>query len=338
MVFTFSFIHSETCDLNEDGDLNIIDIVIMVNIILDHGEEFCDMNGDGLLNIVDIVQVVNTIFYGFNIELITIQEGSFLMPGSNQPQTVDHSYQIGKFEVTNQQYLHYLNDAHQNGEVWIGNCIGYLGDSCVNGNYDSENGLIEKSFFVLGNPRSYEIVDYFFGIIEWNSTEFIINDVLYLDHPAINVSWYGADHFAQYNGFRLPTYSEWMRAARTETTWNWPWSNNGSEMYLRINVLNSQYSPDDDFQYPWPDGTTPYGFYNGENNTHDNSSPFDVYDLVGNAWEWIADPVSFNPEFKKSLGGAWDWAIYNSRLKWVEQTSMGHPTWSTGFRVVKDLN
>ena len=44
------------------------------------------------------------------------------------------------------------------------------------------------------------------------NNEFQIEDALYLDHPVIYVSWYGANHFAEINDFGLPTYSEWMRA------------------------------------------------------------------------------------------------------------------------------
>lgn len=337
-ILFVSNLSAEICDLNNDDDLNVVDIVIMVNSILYDGEEFCDMNGDNELNIIDVVLVINTILYGFNIEFITIPAGGFLLPGSNEPINVDYSYQIGKYEVTNQQYISYLNDAYSDGDIWIGNCLGHIGESCVNGNHITETESVEKSFFVLGNPRSYELVDYYYGIINWDGESFQINDALYLDHPVIFVSWFGASHFAGYNQFRLPTYDEWMRAAREETTWNWPWSNSGSEMYLRINVLNSQYSPSDTYQYPWMDGTTPVGFYNGENNTHDNSSSFGSYDLIGNTWEWISDPVAFNDDYRRSLGGAWDWGLYSSRLKWIEKTSLGHPAWSTGFRVVKDLN
>jgi hypothetical protein len=49
-------------DLNYDGSLDILDLVILVNLILD--EEFDlngDLNGDGQLNILDIVTLVNQI-------------------------------------------------------------------------------------------------------------------------------------------------------------------------------------------------------------------------------------------------------------------------------------
>ncbi len=50
-------------DLNGDGALNVLDIIIMVNVILEV-EPFnpaADLNGDGIVNILDIVQLVNLI-------------------------------------------------------------------------------------------------------------------------------------------------------------------------------------------------------------------------------------------------------------------------------------
>ena len=49
-------------DLNDDGILNILDVVLMVNMILDDGyDESADMNGDGVINVLDIVTLINSI-------------------------------------------------------------------------------------------------------------------------------------------------------------------------------------------------------------------------------------------------------------------------------------
>ena len=54
-------------DINLDGTVNILDIVVLVNFILDSqspsDSEFSssDLNGDGFLNVLDIVQLVNII-------------------------------------------------------------------------------------------------------------------------------------------------------------------------------------------------------------------------------------------------------------------------------------
>ena len=57
--------YSITGDINLDGQINILDIVQLVNMILsDDYQESADLNGDGNLNILDIVQLVNIILDG----------------------------------------------------------------------------------------------------------------------------------------------------------------------------------------------------------------------------------------------------------------------------------
>ena len=49
-------------DINGDGDVNILDVVLVVNFILaNEYEAIGDLNADGLLNVLDIVLLVNII-------------------------------------------------------------------------------------------------------------------------------------------------------------------------------------------------------------------------------------------------------------------------------------
>ena len=49
-------------DVNDDGELNILDLVQIANLILDNGyDAVADINSDGLLNILDIVYFVDVI-------------------------------------------------------------------------------------------------------------------------------------------------------------------------------------------------------------------------------------------------------------------------------------
>jgi hypothetical protein len=49
-------------DINEDGILNILDIVALVNLVLAaEYNPMGDMNQDGNIDILDIVLIVNTI-------------------------------------------------------------------------------------------------------------------------------------------------------------------------------------------------------------------------------------------------------------------------------------
>ena len=57
-------------DINNDGLLDVLDIVVVVNIIVETYEpsddEFsaADMNSDGVVDVLDIVILVNTILGG----------------------------------------------------------------------------------------------------------------------------------------------------------------------------------------------------------------------------------------------------------------------------------
>ena len=55
--------YSITGDINSDGQVNILDIVGLVNIILGTSSEnpTGDLNHDGVYNVLDIVQLVNII-------------------------------------------------------------------------------------------------------------------------------------------------------------------------------------------------------------------------------------------------------------------------------------
>ena len=50
-------------DVNDDGVVNIQDIIIAINIILESGEynNLADINNDGVINVLDIVELVNIV-------------------------------------------------------------------------------------------------------------------------------------------------------------------------------------------------------------------------------------------------------------------------------------
>ncbi len=53
-----------TGDLNNDGIVNVLDIVLMIEMTLDEIEtdfETADLNGDGIVNVQDIVILINMI-------------------------------------------------------------------------------------------------------------------------------------------------------------------------------------------------------------------------------------------------------------------------------------
>ena len=49
-------------DVNLDGDINVLDVVALVNVILDFtNADNADINLDGEINVLDVVELVNLI-------------------------------------------------------------------------------------------------------------------------------------------------------------------------------------------------------------------------------------------------------------------------------------
>ena len=64
IIFISLSVTYSQCDANYDGNIDVIDVVLIVNMILGNQElelEVSDLNNDQELNVVDIVILVNLI-------------------------------------------------------------------------------------------------------------------------------------------------------------------------------------------------------------------------------------------------------------------------------------
>jgi sulfatase modifying factor 1 len=89
--------------------------------------------------------------------------------------------------------------------------------------------------------------------------------------PAVYVSWEDANEYCRYRHVRLPTEAEWEIAARGPQGFLWPWGTEDKPGWA--NTGNSDSAA----------FTSVVGTF-----SHDRS-PFGVYDMGGNAMEWVAD-------------------------------------------------
>lgn len=74
-------------DVNEDGSVNISDVVLLVNYVLNGGQirlDLADVNEDGAINVTDVVCIVNIILYGSTEELTNEPTGA-----PNTPSTAE---------------------------------------------------------------------------------------------------------------------------------------------------------------------------------------------------------------------------------------------------------
>jgi formylglycine-generating enzyme required for sulfatase activity len=96
-------------------------------------------------------------------------------------------------------------------------------------------------------------------------------------YPVTCVTRFQAEAFCQWDGARsLPTEAQWERAARGASSATYPWGE-GFECGRAV-LAGAGQCPEHDGTYPGP-----VGAFVG------SASPEGVFDLVGNASEWVAD-------------------------------------------------
>lgn len=106
------------------------------------------------------------------------------------------------------------------------------------------------------------------------SVEFF-NNPSYADFPVVNVDWYMANDYCTWRGGHLPTEAQWEKAARGTDERMYPWGN-------EISCKNANYF-DNTIPQTCGGEMVKVGSY------PDGMSPYGVYEMAGNAIEWVAD-------------------------------------------------
>jgi formylglycine-generating enzyme required for sulfatase activity len=102
------------------------------------------------------------------------------------------------------------------------------------------------------------------------------------EHPVVGVCWYEAVAYSRWVGKRLPTASEWQKAGGWPEQLSggmcnrYPWGNMFEP--VRTNLSTSGVGQTVAVR-EYPSGTTPNG----------------IYQMTGNVWEWLDDPLQAIP-------------------------------------------
>jgi formylglycine-generating enzyme required for sulfatase activity len=103
-----------------------------------------------------------------------------------------------------------------------------------------------------------------------------ISDPELVDHPVVGLQWHQAVEYCQFVGGYLPTEAQWEKTARGTDGRIFPWDDplDDEELEPRCELLNF----DDCEEEITPVRDYPLG-----------ASPYDVFDMAGNVFEWVAD-------------------------------------------------
>jgi iron(II)-dependent oxidoreductase len=226
---------------------------------------------------------------------VLVAGGAFVMGTSDDTRAYDnekpaHTVNVAGFyidtaPVNNQRYIEFIDDNGYGDPRWW-----------------SDMGWKWRQEAALEHPQFWERHG-----DGWRHTCFGWVEALPLNQPVQHVCWYEADAYARWAGKRLPTESEWEKAASWDPSTGrkrrYPWGDEAPTA-ARANLDSGQFGPDEIGSHP--SGASAYG----------------CHQMLGDVWEWTSSDFAAYPgfvpfpyreysevfwgdEYKVLRGGAW---------------------------------
>ncbi len=247
---------------------------------------------------------------------VEVPAGEFLFGTRKEKGQLRYRFWLGKYPVTNAQFARFVQaGGYQNREFWSEN-----GWAWRTGTYDERTlDPIERDW-LEHRPLSRRNAPYYWYNIELGNPIF----------PVVGICWYEAEAYCNWlaknvvsipTGYtvRLPTTLEWEYAARGATGYEYPWGDGFDK--TAANTWDSD---------PGGSGlggtTSVCAFPQG-------ASPFGVWDMSGNVWEWTHSWYDDDQRYRILRGGSWigyQWFARTTFFNWSIPLTFND---DLGFRV-----
>ena len=259
-----------------------------------------------------------------------IPAGPFYYNMHSKQEVLDYDYEMMITHVTNEQYAKFMNEALAKETIRVD------ADS-IKGHHtgDKFDGYLHEWEIPAGEYllMSFDEAGSHIKLVDGTFTV----DKGFNNHPVIMVTWFGAKAYADFYGYRLPTEKEWAKAARGSDKRAYPWGD-----HINGNITNFG-SSTNALQRLFGGSiarTSPVGYFNGNTYddfvTEDNKSPYGLYDMGGNVWQWVGDDYP-DVHYRYLRGGSFSNYEYNIFV-WA-RNSAGPDFYNInmGFRCARDI-
>lgn len=259
-----------------------------------------------------------------------IPAGEFDYGRNNEKIVIGYDYEMMITPVTNAQYAEFLNQGLGSGGLKIAGdkvMVYYAGEPFQGVKHEEKIEAGDWPVLTINGPATH--LTYENGVFAPQPG--------FENHPVVSVTWFGANTYCQVNGWRLPTEVEWERAARGDDERSYPWGDS-----IASNQANYYNSRDLFEKIMGKQGdTTPVGYYNGRTyadgyTTLDSASPYGLYDMAGNVWQWMGDNYE-GVHYRYLRGGSKADYAYNLRVYSRNNAAPQVESIHFGFRCAREV-